>query len=180
PRPPLRPRRGATLRRDPRAPRGPGRRAGAELCALDPRPPRPDAGSRRPAARDPGPGAPDPRRAPTQRPLRPARCRILEPHWLVVHPMNEINPSPAMLETLDDARGVAAKLRARIRANVMGRDEVIELVLVALFADGHVLLEDYPGSGKTTLAKSLGHSIIDDLPDDEIPDFRRIQFTPDL
>ena len=47
-------------------------------------------------------------------------------------------------------------------------------------ADGHVLLEDYPGSGKTTLAKTLGESIIDDLPDDDIPDFRRIQFTPDL
>jgi len=94
--------------------------------------------------------------------------------------MNEILSVPTPLQNLDDARGVAAKLRARIRANVMGRDEVIELVLVALFADGHVLLEDYPGSGKTTLAKSLGHSIIDDLPDDEIPDFRRIQFTPDL
>jgi MoxR-like ATPase len=67
-----------------------------------------------------------------------------------------------------------------MRDSVMGRDAVIELVLVALFADGHVLLEDYPGSGKTTLAKALGHSIIDDLPDDEIPDFRRIQFTPDL
>jgi MoxR-like ATPase len=67
-----------------------------------------------------------------------------------------------------------------MRENVMGRDGVIELVLVALFADGHVLLEDYPGSGKTTLAKSLGQAILDDLPDDEIPDFRRIQFTPDL
>lgn len=84
------------------------------------------------------------------------------------------------IETLEGARAVAATLRARMRANVMGRDEVIELVLVALFADGHVLLEDYPGSGKTTLAKSLGHSIIDDVPDDDIPDFRRIQFTPDL
>jgi MoxR-like ATPase len=62
----------------------------------------------------------------------------------------------------------------------MGRDDVIELVLVALFADGHCLLEDYPGSGKTTLAKSLGNAIHDDLPDDDIPSFRRIQFTPDL
>ena len=62
----------------------------------------------------------------------------------------------------------------------MGRDDVIELVLVALLADGHVLLEDYPGSGKTTLAKALGHSIVDDLPHDEIADFRRVQFTPDL
>ncbi len=85
-----------------------------------------------------------------------------------------------IVNTLDDARAVAECIRQRMRENVMGRDEIIDLVLVALFADGHVLLEDYPGSGKTTLAKSLGHSIIDDLPDDDIPDFRRIQFTPDL
>jgi MoxR-like ATPase len=43
-----------------------------------------------------------------------------------------------------------------------------------------VLLEDYPGSGKTTLAKALGDAILDDLPEDDIPSFRRIQFTPDL
>jgi MoxR-like ATPase len=82
--------------------------------------------------------------------------------------------------TLDEVRAVAARIRDRMRDHVMGRDDVIELVLVALFADGHVLLEDYPGSGKTTLAKSLGNAIIDDLPDDEIPSFRRLQFTPDL
>jgi MoxR-like ATPase len=82
--------------------------------------------------------------------------------------------------TLDDARECAKKVQAHMRHNVMGRDDVIELVLVALFADGHVLLEDYPGSGKTTLAKSLGHAILDDIPEDQIPDFRRIQFTPDL
>jgi MoxR-like ATPase len=92
--------------------------------------------------------------------------------------MTALAPTP--IENLDDARAVAARLRARMRANVMGRDNVIDLVLVALFADGHVLLEDYPGSGKTTLAKSLGQAIIDDLPDDDIPDFRRLQFTPDL
>jgi len=84
------------------------------------------------------------------------------------------------IHSLEDVRGVAERIRARVRDNVMGRDAVIELVMVALFADGHVLLEDYPGSGKTTLAKALGHSIVDDLPDDDIPDFRRIQFTPDL
>ena len=57
---------------------------------------------------------------------------------------------------------------------------MIELVIVALLADGHVLLEDYPGSGKTTLAKALGDAIVDDLPDDDIVTIRRIQFTPDL
>lgn len=71
-------------------------------------------------------------------------------------------------------------IRKRLQYAVKGRDDVIELILVALLSDGHVLLEDYPGSGKTTLAKTLGESIIDDLPDDDIPDFRRIQFTPDL
>jgi MoxR-like ATPase len=67
-----------------------------------------------------------------------------------------------------------------MRDQVMGRDDIIELVLVALFADGHVLLEDYPGSGKTTLAKALGHSIVDDLKHEQLADFRRVQFTPDL
>jgi hypothetical protein len=65
-------------------------------------------------------------------------------------------PAPSAPTTLDEVRSVADRLRARLKANVMGRDDVIELVLVALFGDGHVLLEDYPGSGKTTLAKALG------------------------
>ena len=81
---------------------------------------------------------------------------------------------------LEQAAEVARKLQARLRATVCGRDDVIDLVLIALLADGHILLEDYPGSGKTTLAKTLGTSIIDDIPDDDIPSFRRIQFTPDL
>ncbi len=87
--------------------------------------------------------------------------------------------SPA-ITTLDQARDVAERVRAWMRDNVMGRDDVIELVLVALFGDGHILLEDYPGSGKTTLAKALGNAIVDDRLDDDIPEFRRVQFTPDL
>ncbi len=89
------------------------------------------------------------------------------------------SPAPAM-QHLEQVRAIAGRLRDRLRADVMGRDDIIELVLVALFADGHVLLEDYPGSGKTTLAKALGRSIVDDLHHDEIADFRRLQFTPDL
>jgi MoxR-like ATPase len=81
---------------------------------------------------------------------------------------------------LDSAISTIERLRARIRAQVKGRDEVIDLVLVALLSDGHVLLEDYPGSGKTTLAKALGTSIVDDTVDSPIAPFRRIQFTPDL
>lgn len=75
---------------------------------------------------------------------------------------------------------VLERLRARLNYAVKGREGIIDLVLVALLADGHVLLEDYPGSGKTTLAKALGDSILDDIEDDDIPSFRRIQFTPDL
>jgi MoxR-like ATPase len=52
-------------------------------------------------------------------------------------------------------------------------------VLTALLADGHVLLEDHPGSGKTTLAKALGSAIVRE-PGSEIASFRRVQFTPDL
>ena len=81
---------------------------------------------------------------------------------------------------LEKPREVMKRLEDRLKHAVKGRASIIELVLVALLADGHVLLEDYPGSGKTTLAKALGDSIIDDLLEDDIPSFRRIQFTPDL
>lgn len=81
---------------------------------------------------------------------------------------------------LEKPVAVLKRLRDRLRAAVKGRDEVIDLILVALLSDGHVLLEDYPGSGKTTLAKTLGDSIVDDIHDDDIPSFRRVQFTPDL
>lgn len=89
--------------------------------------------------------------------------------------------------TLEGAQRVVERLRARVRDHVMGRDEVIDLVIVAMLADGHILLEDYPGSGKTTLAKALGESIIleeesaSPIPREEsIAAFRRVQFTPDL
>ena len=86
---------------------------------------------------------------------------------------------------LSQVTSVLERLSARMRAQVLGRDDVIELLLVALLADGHILLEDYPGSGKTTLAKVLGASIEDDPISEAqraepIVPFRRIQFTPDL
>ena len=56
---------------------------------------------------------------------------------------------------LDQARRVLEKLRSAVRAQVLGRDDVIDLALIALVADGHVLLEDFPGSGKTTLLNAL-------------------------
>jgi len=89
-------------------------------------------------------------------------------------------PSAGPTDPLAEVREVAERLRARMRYDIMGRDDVIELVLVALLSGGHVLLEDYPGSGKTTLAKALGESIIDDQPENELACFRRMQFTPDM
>ncbi|MCO4748428.1 MAG: AAA family ATPase [Proteobacteria bacterium] len=88
-------------------------------------------------------------------------------------------PAPR-ITTLEGAQTVVERLRTRLQKSVIGRDEVLELVIIALLSDGHVLLEDYPGSGKTTLAKALGDCVIDDIPDDHIVTLRRIQFTPDL
>jgi MoxR-like ATPase len=89
--------------------------------------------------------------------------------------------STSVRASLEQAGDVAARLRARLSAAVKGRDDVIELLLVALFADGHVLLEDYPGSGKTTLARALGSAIRESAGSREtVAAFRRIQFTPDL
>lgn len=90
---------------------------------------------------------------------------------------------PAAGLGLDGCREVARRLFHRVSAVVRGRDDVIELVLIALLADGHILLEDFPGSGKTTLAKALGEAIVDDRAEQArgfIEAFRRIQFTPDL
>jgi len=95
-------------------------------------------------------------------------------------PAEPLPAEPPRATPLEGAMEVIECLRRRIRAQVIGRDEVIDLVLVAFLADGHVLLEDYPGSGKTTLAKALGQSVVDERDDDEIAAFRRIQFTPDL
>jgi MoxR-like ATPase len=93
---------------------------------------------------------------------------------------NGVQANTPGIVNLSDAMTVVNRLRDRLRSQVMGRDEVIDLLIVALLADGHVLLEDYPGSGKTTLAKALGDCLIDDNPNDEIVAIRRIQFTPDL
>ena len=83
-------------------------------------------------------------------------------------------------DTLAGAREVTERLGARLSAAIRGRDDVVELMLVALLADGHVLLEDYPGSGKTTLARALGNALADGHGTGEVAAFRRIQFTPDL
>ncbi len=79
----------------------------------------------------------------------------------------------------DDLLGIAGSIRdwgRRVAANVegviVGKREVIDLVLVSLLCEGHILLEDVPGVGKTMLARAIAASIGGE--------FRRMQFTPDL
>lgn len=67
---------------------------------------------------------------------------------------------------------VAGALKDNLALVMRGKDQVVEYILVALFSNGHVLLEDVPGVGKTTLTKALARSIR--------AEYHRIQFTPDL
>jgi MoxR-like ATPase len=67
---------------------------------------------------------------------------------------------------------IASQIRQQVGRVIVGKGEAVELMLIALLCEGHVLLEDVPGIGKTTLAKTLARSI--DC------QFNRIQFTPDL
>jgi MoxR-like ATPase len=66
----------------------------------------------------------------------------------------------------------AAKVKENVERVIVGKGEVVELTIVALLCEGHILLEDVPGLGKTVLAKSLAKSLG--------CTFRRIQCTPDL
>src|SRR5512136_2560476 len=76
-------------------------------------------------------------------------------------------------ETITEPIAESAKrLRENIQRVIVGKDERIELALVAVLCEGHILIEDVPGIGKTTLAKSIAASLG--------CTFRRIQFTPDL
>jgi MoxR-like ATPase len=73
---------------------------------------------------------------------------------------------------LSSIKNLSDNIKSNIRKVIVGNENVIDLLLVALICSGHVLLEDVPGMGKTLLAKTLAKSI-----DCE---FKRIQFTPDL
>ncbi|MFW6237782.1 MAG: AAA family ATPase [Halanaerobiales bacterium] len=64
------------------------------------------------------------------------------------------------------------KIRENIARVIVGKEEVVDLLLTALLAEGHVLIDDVPGTGKTKLVNTLARSLS--------AAFRRIQFTPDL
>ncbi|GAB1488582.1 MoxR family ATPase [Opitutaceae bacterium] len=82
--------------------------------------------------------------------------------------MSDFVSGPAVAE----ARQTLERLRANMRLTIKGKDDVLDQVLVCLLAGGHLLIEDLPGVGKTTLAYSLARSM--DCA------FSRIQFTSDL
>ena len=76
------------------------------------------------------------------------------------------------MDQLSAVQQVAGAVRENVERVIVGKAEAVELLLAALLCEGHVLLEDVPGIGKTTLAKALARSLG--------CSFQRIQFTPDL
>ncbi|MCA9053799.1 MAG: MoxR family ATPase [Planctomycetaceae bacterium] len=85
-----------------------------------------------------------------------------------VHPASE----PAEESGRTVIRRKLAELEKNLRSVILGKEEQIDVLIIALLASGSVLMEDVPGVGKTTLAKALARSL--DV------EFRRVQFTPDL
>ncbi len=67
---------------------------------------------------------------------------------------------------------LANRLRQSLRGAIVGKDDVLDRVILSLLCGGHILLEDIPGTGKTTLAKAIAQSIGGES--------KRVQFTPDL
>src|SRR4051794_9159785 len=80
------------------------------------------------------------------------------------------HPDPAF--SLSDVVEVMGQVRRAMESVIEGKRSSIDLALVVLLAEGHLLVEDVPGVGKTMLAKALGRSIACSV--------RRVQFTPDL
>src|SRR5882724_5967646 len=95
-----------------------------------------------------------------------ARARVIDRHR-IVEEMSRQTAEP----TAAFANGFAA-IVANVEQVIQGKTEVIQLALLCLLSEGHLLIEDVPGVGKTSLAKALAASVE--------CSFGRVQFTPDL
>ena len=73
---------------------------------------------------------------------------------------------------MQDVQAIAEKIIANVERVIVGKHQSVQLIAIALLCEGHVLIEDVPGTGKTMLAKSVSKSLG--------CKFRRIQFTPDM
>ena len=73
---------------------------------------------------------------------------------------------------MPDVRSLGDRVLANVEHVIVGKHHAVRLALVALVCQGHILIEDVPGTGKTVLAKAIARSLG--------CSFRRIQFTPDL
>ena len=88
------------------------------------------------------------------------------------HAPGALDSGDARTAALEDARAVVEEVARSVERVISGKPEAVRLSLVALLAEGHLLIEDVPGVGKTMLAKALARSIDCTM--------HRIQFTPDL
>src|SRR5690606_892990 len=98
-------------------------------------------------------------------------CPVLTASSWTTRGTQVVMPSAPPLD-VSTIQTTAQQIRQQVSRVVVGKDQVVDLLLIALFCEGHVLLEDVPGIGKTTLAKTLARCLH--------CSFSRIQFTPDL
>ncbi len=87
-------------------------------------------------------------------------------------PMLTPTTAPAPEPVVSEAREALARLRTEVGKSVVGQDQVVTGLVIALLCKGHVLMEGVPGVAKTLLVRTLSHTLG--------MDFKRVQFTPDL